>query len=399
MLRCITDIKITQNSTGRNKTLSFDFVTDFEASDTWVDLTNQAKITIPKNIYARDGNGKLFPLGGTNKNIGGFSNEQPLFLKGDKVTINFGYYRYDKLGNEFKELPTTPIFTGYITEITSKKPMELKCEDNMWKLKQLPAPNKSYSANTAWEDILRELLTGTGFTVNALTSTKLGEFRIMNETVAQVIERVRKDYHMEAYFRGNELRCGAKVYLDSDNVDASGKDIVKTFVFQNNIISDDLMYKRKDDIILSAICYSVNKNEIQETTKTGKTKTKQERLEILVYWDKQTQEFKYQKKEKGKEYPQNVEGERRTLYFWNIKSVDDLFKNGVDELKKFYYTGFKGKFTTFGIPFVRSGDNIIIKDAILPERDGKYKVKSVNYSGGTGGHRQEIVLDYLIAKI
>lgn len=399
MFRCITEIKITQNSTGRDKKLSFDFVTNFEASDTWVDLTNQATITIPKNIYAKDANGKLFPLGGTNKNIGGFSNDQPLFKKGDLVTINFGYYRYDKLGNEFKELPTTPIFTGYISEVTSKKPIELKCEDNMWKLKQLPAPNKSFSANTSWEDILRELIKGTGFTVNALTTTKLGDFRIQNETVAQVIERVRKDYHMEAYFRGNELRCGAKVYLDSDNIDANGNEIVKTFVFQNNIISDDLMYKRKDDIILSAVCYSVNKNEIQETTKTGKTKTKQERLEILVYWDIKTQAFKYQKKEKGNEYPQNVEGERKTLYFWNVKSVDDLFKNGVDELQKFYYTGFRGKFTTFGIPFVRSGDNIILKDAILPERNGKYKVKSVNYSGGTGGHRQEIVLDYLITKL
>lgn len=399
MFRCITDIKITQNSEGRNKTLLFNFVTNFEASDTWVDLTNQAKITIPKNIYAKDQNGKLYPLGGDNKNIGGFSNDQPLFLKGDKVTINFGYYRYDKLGNEYKEMPAEPIFTGFITEVTSAKPIELKCEDNMYLLKQLPAPNKTFPSSMTWENILRELIKTTNFTVNALTTTKIGDFRIMNETVAQVIERVRKDYHLEAYFRGNELRCGSKVYVDADNFDANGNEIVKTFVFQNNIISDDLMYKRNDDIVLSAICYSVNKNEVQETTKTGKVKTKQSRLEILVYWDSQKKEFKYQTKEKGKEYPANVEGERRTLYFWDIKSVDQLFKNGVDELKKYYYTGFKGKFTTFGMPYVRSGDNIIIKDAILPERNGKYKVKAVNYSGGNEGHRQEIVLDYLIANI
>jgi hypothetical protein len=391
MLRCITEVTIKQQGEGRNKTLSFDFVNEFTATDTWVDFTNQGTLKFPKNIYTRDENNNLFYLGGSNKNSGGFSNDNPLFLKGDLVTINFGYYYYDKLGNEYKELPNKPIFTGYIVDVGSKKPIEIKCENNMWKLKQIAAPNKLFpQSKYTWESILAELLTGTGFTVNALTSTKIGDFRTENETVAQVMERVRKDYHLEAYFRDNELRCGAKIYVDSEAVES-------TFVFQENIISDDLAYKRKDDTILSAVCYSVNKNEITETTKTGKTKTKQERTEILVYWDKALNTFKYQKKEKGKEYPQNVEGERKTLYFWDIKSVDELFSKGVDELKKFYYTGFKGKFTTFGIPYVKMGDNVIIKDNLLPERNGKYKVKGVNYSGGTNGHRQEITLDYKIS--
>jgi hypothetical protein len=397
MFRCITEITIKQNSEGRNKSLFFDFVNEFEASDTWVDLTNQATVKFPKNIYVRDENGKLFPLGGDNKSIGGFSNETPLFLKGDLISINFGYWYFDKLGNEKRELPQEPIFKGYITEVISKKPIELKCEDNMWKLKQISAPNKLFPQKSyTWEAILKELLTGTGFTVNALTSTRIGDFRTQNETVAQVIERVRKDFHLEAYFRGNELRCGAKVYVDSDNI-VNGVEVANTFVFQENIISDDLAYKRKDDTILSAVCYSVNKFELNTTTKTGKTKTKNERLEILVYWDKKLNEFKFQKKEKGKEYPQNVEGERRSLYFWDINNVNDLFAKGVDELKKFYYTGFKGKFTTFAIPYIRQGNNIYIKDNVLPERNGKYKVKGVNYSGGTSGHRQEIILDYKIS--
>lgn len=390
MLRCETRIVITQNSPGRDKTLKFDFVSEFDATDTWVDFTNQANVKLPKNIYAKDETGKLYPLGGENKNAGGFSNDNPLFLKGDIITINFGYRYQDKLGKEFLELPKEPIFSGFITEVKSKKPIELKCEDNMYKLKQISAPNKTYPASMAWEDILRSLLKGTEFTVNALTSTKLGEFTTQNETIAQVLERVRKDYHLEAYFRGNEIRCGAKVYIDSEAVE-------NTFEFQSNIISDDLAYKKKEDVILSAVCYSVNKNELTTTTKTGKTKTKQERVEILVYWDKDLKDFKYQKKEKGKDYPQNVEGERRTLYFFDIQSAGELFNKGVDELKKFYYTGFKGKFTTFGMPYVRMGDNVTIKDKILPERNGKYKVKGVNYSGGTSGHRQEIILDYKIS--
>lgn len=392
MFRCVTEISIQQVTNGRNKLLSFDFVNKFDATDTWVDLTNQATITFPKNMYVRDENGKLFPLQGLNKNIGGFDANTPLFLKGDKVTIAFGYRYFDKIGNEIKE--TSTIFTGFISEVTSKKPIELKCEDNMWQLKQIAAPNKVYSASTTWENILRDLLKGTPYTVNALTSTTLGNFRILNETVCQVIERVRKDYHLEAYFRGNELRCGSKVYIDSDNVDKNGNPIVKTFKFQQNIISDDLMYKRKDDVILSAIVYSVNKFELQGLTKNGRKRTGSERLEILIYNDKGT--FKYVKKEKGKDLPANVQGERRTLYFWNVDNVTDLFNKGVDELKKYYYTGFKGKFTTFAIPYVRQGDNIDIIDPILPERNGRYKVKGVEYEGGVGGHRQTIILDYQI---
>ena len=386
MFRCVTEITFVQQGTGRNKTLSFDFVNSFTASDTWVDLTNQAEITLPKNIYARDENGKLFPLGGVNKNIGGFDNSQPLFLRGDKVTINFGY-RYFKNGNEIIDIAPKPIFSGFISEVTSKKPIQLKCEDNMWLLKQLPAKPQVWKGSV--EDLFANLLAGTQFKVNRLTQTNIGPFVIGNETVAQLLERLRKDAHLESYFRGDELRVGAKVYIDSEAID-------HTFIFQQNIISDDLMYKRKDDVVLSAVCISKFEDFTGKKTKDGQNKTKKEQLEILIYWDKPTQKFKYTKKKKGESLPAAIEGERRTLNFINITSEQKLFDLGVEALQKYFYTGFKGKFLTFGIPYVKQGDNVIIKDKILPERDGKYKVKGVNYSGGTGGHRQEIILDYKI---
>jgi hypothetical protein len=258
----------------------------------------------------------------------------------------------------------------------------------MWKLKQLPAPNKLFlQKNYTWEQILKELLTGTPYTVNALTETRIGDFRTQNEQVAQVLERVRKDFHLEAYFHGNELRCGSKVYIDSEAVE-------HTFIFQQNIISDELRYNRKDDLILSAVAYSMNDEQTTTTTKSGKTKTTESRLEILIYWDRGTKTFKYQEKKKGEEYPPNVEGERKSLFFFNIKSAAKLFELGLPELLKSYYDGFVGKFTTFGMPYVKLGDNVTLKDNILPERNGRYKVKGVEYSGGKDGHRQIITLDY-----
>ena len=398
-LRPLTEITFTQQGEGRSLTLFFDFVNEFNATDTWVDLTNQAAIRLPKKLNAIDQNGKKIPLEGTNINIGGFDKFTPLFLKGDKVQIDMGYMYND---NGVEKISKSTIFKGYITEITSKKPFEIRCEDNMWLLKQIPAKPQVWKGSV--ESLFANLLsTYPQFTVNQTTSTTIGSFIIGNESVAQLLERLRKEAHIEAYFRGDELRVGGLVYLESDNVDKTGKEIYKKFVFQENIISDDLIYKRKDDVILSAIVISKYEDFTGETTKDGNAKTRKEQLEILVYWNKNKKnpdgskgQWDYIKKIKGQELPPNVEGERRTFYYINITDENTLFQKGIESLQKYFYTGFKGKFTTFGIPYVRQGDNVILEDAILPERNGKYKVKGIEYSGGVGGQRQTIMLDYLI---
>ena len=162
------------------------------------------------------------------------------------------------------------------------------------------------------------------------------------------------------------------------------------FKFQHNIISDELTYQRRDDVQLSAVAYSVNEVNVNKTTKDGKSKKKNERLECFVY----SENGSFKTKEKP--YPENTGGERRTLYFYGVNNVNDLAEKAKDELKKYYYQGMRGKFTTFIIPYVRMGDNAELVDDILPERNGIYKIKSVRYTGGINGHRQEIELDYKI---
>lgn len=381
MVRCVTEVKFKADpNTHRDLAFTFDFINQFESSDTWVDLTNKATLTFPKNIYVRDAQNNLLPLGGTTEN----KLIDNLFRRGDSISINFGYYTYNN-GKETLDMPKEPIFQGYISKVTSKKPIELECEDNMWLLKQIPCKPQVWPKTKTVEDLLKTLLKDTDFTVNAITKTTIGDFFVENETVAQLLARLRKEYHLEAYFRGNELRIGSLVYIESDAV-------THNFAFQHNIISDQLDFQRKDDIKLSAVVNSINTVE-GGTNKKGETKTKQERLSVLVYTDNEGN-FKYIKKKKDEDFPANEEGERRTLFYPNVKSEKELFDKGVAELKKYYYTGFKGNFTTFAIPYVRQGDNVNISDALMPDRNGKYKVKGVKYSGGVNGHRQIIELDY-----
>jgi hypothetical protein len=397
MYRVVTRITFVQVSTvdlpDRNRTLIYNFVNQYEASSSWQELSNTARITLPKNVYTRDANGKLVNLAGTTVNIGGFSNNAPLFLRGDKVTIEAGYRYFDVQNNE--KLTTAILFAGYVSKVGSKMPFIIECIDNMYVLQNLDCENKTYPASFTVEDILTDMLQGTDFTVNVTTDTSVGEFKVENETVAQILARLRNDFHFYATFRGNELRVGSLVYLEQDAIDSG----LKTFRFQHNIISDALDYNRTEDMELSAICYSINKIELGTTTKTGKKRTKHHRLEALVTI-RRGKTYSIVKPDKGDvNYAKNVTGERRTLYFWNVLTTAKLVELGEAELKKYYYNGLKGKFTTFGMPYVQQGDNVNIIDNKLPERNGRYKVRSVRYTGAVQGLQQEIELDYLITRI
>jgi hypothetical protein len=66
-------------------------------------------------------------------------------------------------------------------------------------------------------------------------------------------------------------------------------------------------------------------------------------------------------------------------------------------LKKKHYNGLQGTFTTFGVPYVKHGDVIQLTHSLLPEMNGMYMCRAVEYSGGAEqGLRQTISLDFKI---
>lgn len=395
MYRCVTQITITQRKSDtfptRTGVLTFDFVNTFEAESCWQDLTDKGKVVLPKNLYYKDKDGRLQPLKGTNINIGGFG-LVPLFLRGDKVQIDAGYKYYNKTGREI--LDTAILFDGYISKVHSKIPIELELEDNMWLCKQTPVDTKTFTANDTLEDILQYLVKkvndihNTNFTSKALTKTNFGEFQIGSETVAQVLQRLKKQYGFEFYFKGDLLRGGVLIYIEDEAQ-------TQYFRFQENIISDDMEYRRKDDIVLSVLAHNTLTVDAGGICKDGSRKTKRRRLSVLVTIKNGNRQPDIVI-EPGTPVPENIEGERTTYFDPGAKTVTELGNNAYEHLKKFYYDGFRGSFETFGIPYVQQGDNADIKDAILPERDGLYKIKKVEYSGGVNGMRQIVHLDYRI---
>lgn len=389
----------------RNKILKFNFVNELSCTDSWRDFTNSGEITFPKKLYFKDQYGKPQRI---DENFGGFG--LPSFImRGDAITIDY-YYRYYKNGIEVLEGTEnvkngTHLFDGFVTEVTSKKPLNLKFEDVFWRLKQTPVQINTFKKTDTLYSIITTLIKpyndkypNDKIVIAKPLPTELvtfGEFMVGNETVAECFGRMRKTWHFETYIKSEpsingryKLYCGIILY------DALTPK-TRTFEFQRNIISDDLQYRKKEDIILSIV--ASNSVEVSNgVTKDGKIKTKKERLEVLVTLAFGSDKPTVKVKTPSVDFPENQGGERLTMQYPMCKTIDDLILKATEEIKKYYYTGYKGKFTTFGIPYTQTGDNIEIIDNILPERNGIYKCKSVEYSAGINGIRQTIQLDYKI---
>lgn len=386
----------------RNRTFTFNYASKIEIQSSWKSLTDKATVVIPKNIYMTDAvTKKLIPLGGkynpkipNNIVIGGFllsANSipmPPVFMRGDQISIALGYtYPSSESGGIYTYTTTMNTrFTGYIAEVDAKIPITLKCEDNMWKLKQLIPPIKAYpAAMNNLDTLLADLSTDSGFDIVQGTpgnpwNVNMGDFRTKGESWAGILNRLRKPpYNLYFYFRGNALRGGGIVYYPED------MQTVGNFYFegaQGNIFPNDhLTYSRKDDVLIGAQCYSVNKVLGTKTNARGGTRTSDQRLSVVVGADK------------------TAATEFFTFFFRNVNSVATLKQLGQTQLNRFYYDGVRGKFTSFGLPFMQHGNLAKLSSILMPERNGTYLIKGVNTrfeanGGESGGLQQEIELHF-----
>lgn len=375
MLRLLSKITITQQPSadfpGRNKVFVLNFVNEADIHSSWQRMTDTCRIVFPKKVYVKDQYNRAYNWLG--KNVIGGDSIDPILLRGDKIMVELGY-NYPTASNP-EVIETNVCFEGYISKVNPRMPIELECEDRMFLLKQIKVPDKVYSNKTytvqsmlremlARQSITKDIVVVTGASVGEKIETNINaEFRTQDDTIGSVLMRLNKEARLYSYFRGNELRCSGLVYYPNDRNRV-------VFAFQKNIISDNLEYKRKEDIKLGAKCYSLNTVDIG-TNQSGSKRTKRKRLETFV----------------GQK-----EGELRTLFFWDVKTEAQLKVLGERELRKFYYTGYFGRFVTFGLPLVKHGDEVVIEDNVLPERNGSYLVKSVRTTFGQNGFRQEVEL-------
>lgn len=294
--------------------LVFDWVNEVAIESSFKSLTDTCVIKFPRNLNLRS------------KSI------KDLISKGDKVIVKLGYD--DVLNTEFE---------GYVAGVKPNVPLEISCEDEMYKL-------KTGSLKKSWRNVnLSEVIKFiTPSYTTDIYEAELGSFSINNETPAQVLMRIKDTYGLYSYFKDKVLVCG-KVYSLISNKEHA-------YHFQQNIISHSLEYRKKDELKIKVKAISTSGDNSKIEVEVG-----------------------------------DKDGEEHTLNFYKL-SKTELEKRAREEMIKLGYDGYKGTFTSFGIPQANHGDKAILSDAEYKERSGSYAIFGVKTTFGISGFRREIEL-------
>jgi len=309
-------IKITDPS--GTKYIDFDFINEVEIDKSRRNLTNTASIKIARRLKVLNGD------------------ITEIIQRGSKVEIQLGYD--SNLRTEF---------TGFVSKVGAKTPVVIECEDDMWSLKQ-------NSFTKAWKkvkvaEIIKYVYQGQAQVVDL----EIGGLLIKKQSTAQVLDGLRK-FGLQCYFDN-----GVLIVDFAGVVHTQGKEVI--YNFYQNIIDNELEYKRKEDFRIKVRAISKLHN--------GK------KIELVIG---------------------DNDGEEHTLHYTNMDK-DQLLKIASSEIDKLKYDGYKGSFKTFGLPYIQPGDIAILLDDDYPEHNGSYLTESVKTNFSTSGFRREPVPERKVA--
>lgn len=308
-------------------------VSGYEAESSWKTLGDSA--TVKLYGFARVEN----PDG----TVGDRVKVEDVVKVGDRVKVELGYD--GSLRNEFE---------GYVAEVKLSIPFEIRCEDEYWKLKRTPI-NRTFKKTTL-KHLLAELVPGVKLS-DSVPNIAIEAFRADRTTVAKVLQMVKEDYFVCTYFRGGRLYVGLP-YTEFTSTNGPEGSVAK-FAFQQNVISDDLTYKRREDVRIKAKVIAYHKDGKKTTVKdVGDT-----------------------------------DGEERTITLrTETKDPAELKRMAVQRLSEFKYDGYRGNLTSFGVPYIIHSGIAELYDDEHPQRAGRYLVDTVKTSFGPSGFRRTVEL-------
>lgn len=313
---------------------SFTNCVEVEISSSWNQLTDTCTITIPRKVKWE---GKDLAAG-----------NNPAISVGDAVKVDLGY-----------NFQNTTYFQGYVTAISVRTPVTIECQDAFWFLKQCSG-SFSLGKGTTVLDIIGQVKKiynasnikkqyGVGITFTPLANTTVGTFRADRVSMAFVLSSLKDKLGIISFTRNNTIYTGLAYYDNQRNVVQR--------IFNYNIISDSLEYKKASDIKIKLVVKSVDNKNLKPV-------------------------------EVG-----DADGDTRTYYVAGMTSQAQMKAVGERELPRYKYTGWFGSFTTFGDEFIKHGDVIDMVDNVIKDRNGKFLVKKVTTKFGINGFRNEVEMD------
>ena len=204
----------TTSEPDRNKTLYFPATKNVTINESFDDLTTTAVVVLPRNLKFED------------RNI--YEGADPLIRRGDKIKLSSGYY------------PNLEVrFDGYISKIDNNVPVELKCEDKMWAVKQVVCPNMSLT-DISLRDLIDLVFDSysyagkEGIEIKVLENYNIASIRINEASIGVILKKLRDEFGTYSFFKDNILYVGLAYYPDLAKE--------QTVRFEKSMIETELEY-------------------------------------------------------------------------------------------------------------------------------------------------------------
>lgn len=406
------------------KFYEFTYVKNIEISSSYKSLTDTATITMPKKVYT-DTKGfdqSLFAnAAGTEKTIHDF------FKVENYIEIFLGY------DGDYK-----PAFRGYITGVQSDINAVITCQDVMYALKKAKAVKdddvqdkkdnlnivasnptiniEDFNPKTFFEKKIKEL--NLPFKIDALDEN-LGNIIISrNHSLTQVFEML-KGKGIYTFFK---MEMTGPVLTITNNPQQHTANELSSFINRNFIKSPlaGSLVKKLINEGLNLLLSQLNKATVSLTGGfLGRVNFKfryniiADKLVVINESTKNTRirVEKYFKNSNTPIYVELGDPNGQLIKTHVLHSDTDAlpkdpasFKKATTEIASELYqygalrameskpNGFEGHILTFGEPFVRPTDKVILENAKDKEKNGTFQVEKVERSYGENGYRQKIFL-------
>lgn len=260
---------------------------------------------------------------------------------GDAVKIELNYVNY----------PSVVEFQGYISEINPGRPVTIKCEDEMYKLKRAKPEAKSFQS-VKLQEVLKYLVPEC---VTMCPDITLAPFYIKKDSsIAVALQQLKDAYGMDIYFRNNVLFAGLPYTDDA----VLNKPAIVYDMDLNVKPNPPLTFKVADSVRMKVKAISILPSNKKLETEVG-----------------------------------DEDGSVVTLHFYNVQTVAELKKQAEEKLKTMKFDGFAGNLVTMGLPFVDHGYTCKIVDKRdANSRSGFYFVDAVNTNFGVSGFSRDVYL-------
>ena len=261
--------------------------------------------------------------------------------RNDEITIHAGY----------KEYGMETLFHGYVNTVENGTPIVITCENEM-RLFKTTEVKAEVIKNFDLAAFLKRYVPG--LKVECPDTIDFGEVTVEANTLSGFLDKLREQFDwFYGYFQDGTFYAliNKKQFSQYNTL---------TFDPTRNLIKDSLKYTLAEDVKVAVKATHINRDNTK--------------IEVTVP-------------------DETGDCNMQHFYFPEYDTEAALKEAAEKKLKELKCDKMEGTIEAFGVPFVRKGDVVRLRDAERPERDGKrFQVTAVDYKFSTSGYRQTITL-------